>query len=198
MPERRKTKRCFLRWCAARLQCGARPYATIWPTFQKMGRERAQMPSKWPGCLRQIVESGCVSMTIFRYPMLCWRFWQSVHSGYASKDQKKTGKCLFFFRAPMHTHNQSSKGGECHEYVAAVHCAKRPKRAHGHRDLSNCFTHTRPAMFRQAFRGYKEDRTPLYIWDGDRLRQWEMRHNGRELRLQVKRHCKIPVSRRPL
>lgn len=26
----------------------------------------------------------------------------------------------------------------------------------------------------------------LYIWDGDRLRQWEMRHNGRELRLQVK------------
>ncbi len=34
MPERRKTKRCFLRWCAARLQCGARPYATIWPTFK--------------------------------------------------------------------------------------------------------------------------------------------------------------------
>ena len=26
----------------------------------------------------------------------------------------------------------------------------------------------------------------LYIWDGDRLRQWEMCHNGRELRLQVK------------
>ncbi len=30
----------------------------------------------------------------------------------------------------------------------------------------------------------------LYLWDGDRLRQWEMRHNGRELRLQAKTELK--------
>ncbi len=124
-------------------------------------------------------------MTIFRYPMLCWRFWQSVHSGYASKDQKNRQiACFFFVRRCIHIIRAAKEENVMsmwRQYIVLRDQSGRT--AQGFVKLF--YTHQACNVSASLSRIQRGSYT-LYIWDGDRLRQWEMRHNGRELRLQVK------------
>ena len=124
-------------------------------------------------------------MTIFRYPMLCWRFWQSVHSGYENKDQKNRQiACFFFVRRCIHIIRAAKEENVMsmwRQYI--VLRGQSGRTAQGFVKLF--FTHQACNVSASLSRIQKGSYT-LYIWDGDRLRQWEMRHNGRELRLQVK------------